>query len=110
MKLPEFIKPKCFTHPSLTEPGQALSLREVVYRVSRGETTGIGRLPDEYGEDDGADDPYLNGLEADALEVAQIAIDLGEIKKRNDNRVKFLASKTTKIVKKKEPDNGGDTA
>lgn len=110
MKLPEFIKPKYFTHPSLTEPGQALSLREVVYRVSRGETTGIGRLPDEYGEDDGADDPYLNGLEADALEVAQIAIDLSAKKKKVDNRLKFLKAKSTRLKPNKDNDDNDVTA
>lgn len=110
MKLPQFIEPKPFTIPSMTEPNQALSLREVVYRVSRGETTGIGRLPDEYGEDDGSDDPYLNGIEAESLEVAQIAMDLGRVKKRVDNRLKFLNSKTTKIVNKKESDSNDDTS
>ncbi len=106
MKLPVFLEPEPFRQPSRTEPNQSLGLRDVVYRVSRGETTGIGSIPLEYGEDD-VDDPYLNGLEAEELDVIQQRKDLDLLEKKVDNRLKFLSSKNTKIVKKKdvEPDS-----
>lgn len=102
MKLPKFIDPQPLRQKPLTEPGQALSLRDVVYRVSRGETTGIGSIPLEYGEDDGADDPYLNGMEAELLDVVDLSNHLNSTRKKVDNRLKFLNSKRTKIVKKED--------
>lgn len=107
MKLPQFIEPIPFETPGSTEPGQALTLEEVVYRVSRGETTGIGQIPLEYGDDDGSDDPYINGLEAEKLDVAQIALDLSDTKKKIDNRLKFLKAKTTRL-KSVSPDDKKD--
>lgn len=101
MKLPEFLKPEPFRQQSRTEPGQALSLRDVVYRVSRGETTGIGSIPLEYGDDD-VDDSYLNGLEAEELDVLQQKKELDVLREKVDYRLKFLKEKTTKIVKQKE--------
>lgn len=107
MKLPKFIEPQPLRQTPLTEPGQALSLKEVVYRVSRGETTGIGSIPLEYGEDDGTDDPYLNGIEAELLDVVDMSNNLDATRKKVDNRLKFLKAKSTRIVKKKdvEPDS-----
>lgn len=107
MKLPKFIEPQPLRQNPLTEPGQALSLKEVVYRVSRGETTGIGSIPLEYGEDDGVDDPYLNGIEAELLDVVDMSNNLDVTRKKVDNRLKFLKAKSTRTVKKKdvEPDS-----
>lgn len=102
MKLPKFIEPHPLRQKPLTEPGQALSLRDVVYRVSRGETTGIGSIPLDYGEDDGADDPYLNGLEAELLDVVNISNHLESTRKKVDNRLKFLKAKSTRTFKKKD--------
>lgn len=106
MKLPKFIEPQALRQKPLTEPGQALSLRDVVYRVSRGETTGIGAIPLEYGEDDGVDDPYLNGMEAELLDVVDLSNNLNSTRKKVDNRLKFLKAKSTRTVNKKdvEPD------
>ena len=102
MKLPKFIEPQPLRQKPLTEPGQALSLKDVVYRVSRGETTGIGSIPLEYGEDDGVDDPYLNGMEAELLDVVDLSNHLESTRKKVDNRLKFLKAKGTRTVKKKD--------
>lgn len=102
MKLPKFIEPQPLRQNPLTESGQALSLRDVVYRVSRGETTGIGSIPLEYGEDDGIDDPYLNGMEAELLDIVDMSNNLNVTRKKVDNRIKFLKARSTRIVKKKD--------
>lgn len=105
MKLPKFIEPQPLRQKPLTEPNQALSLRDVVYRVSRGETTGIGSIPLEYGEDDGIDDPYLNGMEAEIMDVVDMSKKLDDTRKKVDNRLKFLQAKSTRIVKNKDNDS-----
>ena len=62
--------------PSITQPDEALSIQEILYRVSHGQTTGIGASTndDDYDDpdDEDFDDPTLQpGFDKlDALEYA----------------------------------------
>lgn len=99
MILPQFNQPAPFDEPNMSEPGQATSLQDVIYRVSRGELTGIGQIPLEYGDDD-EDDVFYNGMEVDRIDAFNDSIEFENKKKSVDNRIKFLKSKSTKVIKK----------
>lgn len=74
-----------WTHPSpdygvtLTEQGQAISLKTIAYRVSCGHTTGLASSPQSYGDDDDYDDADLNGIENDYIDVENQRIDQQEM-------------------------------
>lgn len=75
MILPEWSHPSPDYGDSLTEPGQAISLKTIAYRVSVGQATGLSQSPSSYGDDDDFDDPDLNGLENDYIDVESQRID-----------------------------------
>lgn len=75
MKLPEFLINPLDEMPSATQPGQDVDLKTIVYRVNNGLTTGLSRIPLEYGDDDD-DNPELNGMTAEYLDVMQDQINL----------------------------------
>lgn len=80
MIIPDISHPNSDYGTSLTEPNQAISLKTIAYRVSCGQTTGLCTIPQSYGEDD-EDEPDLNGMTAEYLDVMSDKID-AEYKQR----------------------------
>lgn len=99
MILPQFIPTSEFREPSLTEPGQAVTLKDIVYRVSRGGTTGLSSIPLDYGEDDPVDDANYNGCDVDYIDAANDMINLSQ--QQSVFRSKLNASQR-RASKKKE--------
>ena len=74
--------------PSVTQPDETLSIREILHRVSQGMTTGIGdQVPGDYDEDNDDDfgdptlDPEFDKLDALAISTSDEADQLREQEK-----------------------------
>lgn len=99
MKLPKFIPTSNYREPSLTEPDQAVTLKDIVYRVSRGGSTGLSSIPLEYGEDDAIDDSDYNGCDIDYIDAAN---DLINIRQQESVFKNKLYASRNRAPKKKE--------
>ena len=99
MRLPKHSHPNVDYGISMTEPGQAISLQTIAYRVSIGQTTGLASIPQEYG-DDGDDDPDYNGMEAERLDAQSAIIDFRE---EQEEQKKLASSKKPSQPEKQSP-------
>lgn len=87
MILPRWIHPSPDYGVTLTEQGQAISLKTIAYRVSCGHTTGLASSPQSYGDDDEYDDADLNGIENDYIDVESQRIDQEYMQDELKNRL-----------------------
>lgn len=86
MKLPRWKHPSPDYGITLTEQGQAVSLKTIAYRVSCGQTTGLASSVQSFGDDDEYDDADLNGIENDYIDVESQRIDHEEMQEELKNR------------------------
>lgn len=111
MKLPKHFHPDVDYGISMTEPGQAISLQTIAYRVSIGQTTGLASIPQEYG-DDGDDDPDYNGMEAERLDAQSAIIDFREeqeeLKKRASIKKRSQPEKQSPHVENDAPSQSSE--